>query len=44
MKEKIAAFYGPEEAATGSKDLKGDIILYLGEPIRKKYVRMMGGK
>ena len=34
-----------KEAAVGSKDLRDDIELYLGEgPIRKKYVRMMGGK
>ena len=34
-----------KEAAIGSKDLRDDIALHLGEgPIRKKYVRMMGGK
>ena len=34
-----------KEAAIGSKGLRDNIALYLGEgPIRKKYVRMMGGK
>ena len=34
-----------KEAAIGSKDLRDEIALYLGEgPIRKKYMRMMGGK
>lgn len=34
-----------KEGAISSKDLTDDIALYLGEgPIRKKYVRMTGGK
>ena len=34
-----------KKAAIASKDLRDNIGLYLGEgPIRKKYVRMMGGK